>query len=310
MDVPVRAGIAVNGTLESQADYGSPHPKSPDHLLVSQEPVPGRDGSITMRRVYRRLPGTALAGEATRSANWGAVTTTSSQDVPVGTAADTGINVVESVVEPQDAQTARKKTTSVTEWPVLAEHSLEPQTGTPMTTTHTMVAAGAALPDATALTVDRKLTAVNKWRSIQIIASLDAMPSAYAEYRERSFRFPGLFYSYDPTTGISKRAAYSRTVAARVEVSFSATAAEPQLFAIAPVAWSYPGTCDCSDVLTNGETVVYTYNSTVLSLAVPASTPARSAYEALVGTYVAVQGACECWKGNIWRTELWKVRLE
>ena len=308
-EVPVRAGLAVNGTLEAQAEYGSPHPKAPEHRLVSQEPVAGRDGGLLMRRVYRRLPGAELAGAAIRSANWGAPTTVSTRDVAPGTEADSGFNVVESVVEPKDAQTSRRKTTAVAEWPVLTERSLEPQTGTPVTATHTMVAAGSALPEATALTLDRKLTAVNKWRSIQIITSLDGLPASYVEYRERSFRFPALFYGYDMVTGVSKRVAFSHTVAARVEVSFSEIASEPELFSFIPVSWNFPGPCDASEVLTNGETLVYTYDSKILSLTVPTSTPTRSAYEAQVGSYVAVQGACERWKGGIWRTELWKVKL-
>ncbi len=309
VEVPVRAGLSVAGTFEAEAQYGSPHPKSPEHRLVSQEPVPGRSGAITMRRVYRRLPGTALVGEALRSTNWGAVTSTSSQEVPVGTAADTGLNVLESVVEPKDAQVSRKKTTSVEEWPVLTERSVESQTGTPLTTTHTMVAAGSALPDASPLTLERKLSAVNKWRSIQIVTSLDALPASYVEYREKSVRFPGLFYGYDTDMGISKRVAFSRTVAARVEVSFSESPVEPDLYLINMVQWNYPGTFDCSDVLTNGETVVYAYDSNILSLTVPKSTPTRSDYEALIGGYVTLYGSCERWKGNIWRTELWKIRL-
>lgn len=308
-EVPVRAGVALNGASEVEAAYGSPHPKAPEHRLVAQEPVAGRDGALVMRRTYRRLPGRALEGAAMKAAAWGAVALTTEQDVPTGTPADAGLNVLESVVEPKDAQTARKRTTAVPEWPVLTEREVEAETGTPVTVTRRMVAAETPLPEAAPLTLDRKVTAVNKWRSIQIVTSLDALPSGYVEFKERSFRFPGLFYSYDETAGVSKREAFSRTVAARVEVSFGTEAVEPGLLLIVPVSWNFPSTFDASEVLTNGETVSYVSGGDAITVTVPQSTPSRAQYEALVGTYAAVAGMCERWKGGVWRTELWKVKL-
>jgi len=309
-EVPVRAGVAVTGASELEAAYGSPHPRAPGQRLVWQEPVLGRDGALAMRRTYRHLPGMALVGEAVRSTSWGAAAVTTAQDVPTGTAADTGLNVLESVVEPKDAQLARKRTTTV-EWPVLVSRSLEAQTGTPLTVTRTVVAANAPLPVAAPLTLDRKVEEVNKWRSIQVVTSLDALPAAYVEYKERSYRFPGLFYGFDATGGggVTKRDAFSRTVVARVEVSFGQEAVEPQLFVVVPVSWSYPLSFDVNDVLTNGEQFTYVANKETVSMTVPSSTPTRAAYEAQVGQYVTVVGTCERWKGSLWRTELWKIKL-
>jgi len=308
-EVPVRAGSAVNGVSEVDAAYGLPHPKCRDHRLTGQEPVVNRDGSLVMRRIYRRLPGTALAGEMLRAATWGAVAATTVQDVPTGTPADSGLNVLESVVEPKDAQTARKRTVSV-EWPVLTSNLLEPETRTPMTVTRRMVAADAPLPTDSPLMVDRKITAVNKWRSIQIVTSLDALPAAYVQYKQHAFRFPGLFYGFDTATGaVSKREAFSRTVAARVEVSFGDAESEPELMEIVPVAWSYPSSFSVSEVLTNGEHFEYLVKETLVAVDVPQSAPSRAAYEALIGSYVTVAGSAERWKGGVWRTELWKVKL-
>ncbi|MDD5349892.1 MAG: hypothetical protein PHQ12_06750 [Chthoniobacteraceae bacterium] len=309
-EVPVRAGVAVTGASELEAAYGSPHPRAPGHRLVWQEPVPGRDGALLMRRTYRRLPGAELAGEAVRASSWGAAAVTTARDVPAGTPADTGLNVLESVVEPKDAQVARKRTTTV-EWPVLVGRSVEPQTGTPVTVTRRMVAADAPLPEASPLTLDRKVEEVNKWRSIQIVTSLDALPAAYVEYKDRSFRFPGLFYGFDATGGggVTKRDAFSRTVPARVEVGFAEEASEPELFMIVPVSWSYPLSFDVSDVLTNGEHFEYPVKDELVALDVPRSSPSRADYEAQIGSYVTVAGACERWKGGLWRTELWKIKL-
>ena len=310
-EVPVRAGVAVSGASEAEAAYGSPHPRCPDHRLVWQEPVAGRDGSLVMRRTYRRLPGAALPGEAMRQATWGAVAVTTTQDVPTGTPADAGLHVLESVVEPRDAQTARKRTMAVPEWPVLTGRLTEPETQTPMSVTRRMVAAGEPLPEAAPLVVDRKLNAVNKWRSIQIITSLDALPSAYVQHKEHAFRFPGLFYGFDPAGGggVMKRDAFSRTVAARVEVSFGYVEVVPELVEIVPVSWSYPLSFDVSEVLTNGEHFTYDVKGEAVTVAVPQSTPSRAQYEALVGTYAAVAGSSERWKGGVWRTEIWKVKL-
>ena len=309
-EVPVRAGAAANGASGVEAAYGSPHPKSPEHRLVWQEPVRGRDGTLSMRRTYRKLPGAVLAGETMRAATWGAAATTSVQDVPTGTPADTGLHVLESVVEPKDAQMARKRTVCV-EWPVLTGRALEPQTRTPMTVTRRMVAPDAPFPVDSPLVIDRKLTAINKWRSIQMITSLDALPAAYVEHRQHAFRFPGLFYGFDPTGGggVSKREAFSRTVAARVEVSFGYAEVEPELLEIVPVAWNYPLSFDVSEVLTNGEHFEYTVKEATVSLDLPQSAPSRAQYETLIGTYAAVAGASERWKGGIWRTEVWKVKL-
>jgi len=309
-DVPVRAGLAVNGASELEAAYGSPHPKAPEHRLVWQEPVIGRDGALVMRRTYRRLPGVTLVGEAVRSTTWGAAATTTAQDVPTGTPADSGLNVLESVVEPKDAQTARKRTTSV-EWPVLTGRSLEPQTRTPVTMTRRMVAADSALPEDSPLVIDRRINVVNKWRSIQIITSLDALPAAYVEHKQHAFRFPGLFYGFDPTGGggLTKRDAFSRTVAARVEVSFGYAEVEPTLLDIVPVSWSYPLGFTVSEVLTNGEHFEYLVKEETISLDVPQSTPTRAQYETLIGSYATVTGSSERWKGGVWRTELWKVKL-
>ena len=307
-EVPVRAGLAVSGASEVEAAYGSPHPKAPDHHLVWQEPILGRDGALVMRRTYRKLPGLALLGEAVRSTTWGAVATTTTQDVATGTPADSGLNVLESVVEPKDAQTARKRTTSV-QWPVLTGKSLEPQTRTPLTIMRQMVAANSPLPADGPLVLDRRLNVVNKWRSIQIITSLDALPAAYVEHKQHAFRFPGLFYNFDPAGGggLTKRDAFSRTVAARVEVSFGYAETEPELVEIVPVSWSYPLGFSVSEVLTNGESFSYTVKEEVVSLTVPQSVPSRTEYEALIGSYATVTGSCERWKGGIWRTELWKV---
>jgi len=309
-EVPVRAGVAVNGASEVEAAYGSPHPKAPDHCLVWQEPVTGRDGALAMRRTYRKLPGQPLVGEAVRANTWGAAASTVVQDVATGTPADSGVEVLESIVEPKDAQTARKRTTSV-QWPVLVGRSLEPQTRTPLTTTRQMVAADAPLPADGPLVLDRKLNIVNKWRSIQIVTSLDALPAAYVEHKQHAFRFPGLFYGFDPVGGggVTKRDAFSRTVAARVEVSFGYDEVEPELLQILPVSWSYPLSFTVSEVLTNGESFTYTADKETVSLTVPQSTPSRAAYEALIGSYANVTGSSERWKGGIWRTELWKVKL-
>lgn len=309
-EVPVRAGVAVTGASELEAAFGSPHPRAPGHRLVWQEPAAGRDGALVMRRTYRRLPGAELAGEAVRASSWGAAAVTSVRDVPTGTPADTGLHVLESVVEPKDAQTARKRTTTV-EWPVLVGRSVEAETVTPVTVTRRMVEAGSLLPEADALTLDRKLEEVNKWRSIQVVTSLDAVPASYVEFRERSYHFPGLFYGFDAAGGggVTKRAAFSRTVVARVEVSFAAEAQEPELFVVVPVSWNYPLSFDVTEVLTNGEHFEYVVKEETVALDVPLSTPSRAEYEALIGSYVTVAGACERWKAGLWRTELWKVRL-
>ena len=309
-EVPVRAGLAVSGASEVEAAYGSPHPKAPEHRLVWQEPVAGRDGALLMRRTYRKLPGEALVGGAVRANTWGAAATTTTQDVPTGTPADSGLNVLESVVEPRDAQTARRRTTLV-EWPVLTGKSLEPETRTPLTTTRRMVAADSPLPADDPLVLDRKVNVVNKWRSIQIVTSLDALPAAYVEHKQHVFRFPGLFYGFDPTGGggVAKRDAFSRTVAARVEVSFGYEEVALELLEIVPVSWSYPLGFTVSEVLTNGEHFDYLANKEAVALTVPQSLPSRAEYEALIGSYAAVTGASARWKGGIWRTELWKVKL-
>ena len=310
-EVPVRAGVAVNGASEAEAAYGSQHPKAPDHRLIWQEPVAGRDGALVMRRIYRRLPGAPLSGEVLRAATWGAAAVTTLQDVPTGTPAETGLNVLESVVDPKDAQIARKRTTSV-DWPVLTSRTVESETQTPMTITRRMVAADSALPADSPLVVDRKVTAINKWRSIQIVTSLDALPTAYVQYKEHAYRFPGLFYGFDATSGtagISKRDAFSRTVAARVEVSFGYTEVVPELMEIVPVSWSYPLSFDVSEVLTNGEHFDYLVKEAGVSVDMPKSSPSRAEYEALIGSYVAVTGTSARWRGGVWRTELWKVKL-
>jgi len=309
-EVPVRAGVSVNGASELEAAYGSPHPRCPQHRLVWQEPVKGSAGALAMRRIYRRLPGTALSGQTVRAASWGAAATTTVQEVPTGTPADTGLNVIESVVEPTDAQTARKRTVSV-EWPVLTSRSVEPETRTPVTETRRVVAADAALPVNSPLVIDRKVNAVNKWRSIQIVTSLDALPAAYTEQKKLSFRFPGLFYGFDGTSGggVSKRSAFSRTVAARVEVGFGYVEVVPELLEIVPVSWSYPLNLDGSDALTNGESFTYLVDKALVTVTLPTSTPSRTEYEALMGTYATVSGASERWKGGVWRTELWKIKL-
>ena len=309
-EVPVRAGLAVSGASEVEAAYGSPHPKALDHRLVWQEPVTGRDGTLVMRRTYRKLPGRALVGEAVRANTWGAAAKTYIQDVATGTPADSGVHVLESVVEPKDAQTARKRTILV-QWPVLVGKSLEPETRTPLTTTRQMVAADSPLPEVGPLVLDRRINIVNKWRSIQIVTSLDALPEAYVEHKEHAFRFPGLFYGFDPVGGggVTTRDAFSRTVAARVEVSFGYDEVEPELLEIVPVSWSYPLGFTVSEVLTNGEPFAYMVKAEVVSLNVPQSTPSRTDYEALIGSYATVAGSSARWKGGIWRTELWKVKL-
>jgi hypothetical protein len=194
-------------------------------------------------------------------------------------------------------------------YPLLTGRGLEPQTRMPWSVTEQIVAAGMALPAPSALVIESTIKAVDKWRSIQTATTLDAMPASYVEYRNLHFRFPGLFYGYEAMAGgiVSERRTFSHSVVARVTVSFSDTGAAPVLQAIVPVAWSYPLGFTASDVLTNGEHFDYTDGTTSLSLDVPASTPSRTDYEALIGSYIAVQGTCTRWKGGIWRTELWEI---
>ena len=253
---PFRVGMPL------EAAYGAPHPKVPEHRLVWQEPVTGRDGALFMRRVYRRLPGTLLMGQAMK-ASWGAVAQTSVQDVPTGTAADSGFTVLESTVEPRDAQSARKRTVSVPEWPVLVSREVEYETRTPVTVTRRMVAADAPLPEFDPLVIERRLTAVNPWRSVETVRRLEAVPEGYTEHKPRSVRFPA-------RSGVHERAAFTLTVMARVEVSFSLECEEPELLPLI----------------------------------------AGSNYESKIGTWATVSATCTRWKGSgLWRTELWKVKL-
>ena len=100
-------------------------------------------------------------------------------------------------------------------------------------------------------------------------------------------------------------------VAARVNVSFGYEEVEPALYEIKPVSWIYPLGFSVESVLTNGEQFSYEKSATVsVSVTVPLSSPTRAEYEALIGTYVTVTGASERWKGGVFRTELWQVKLE
>jgi len=510
-DVPIRSTGMTAAVVE--AAFGSPHPKSAEHLLVWQEPVVARDGTLSMRRVYRKLPGAALSGELVRESTWGAPAQVVSQDVAAGTHADTGLNVVESAVEPKDAQLARKRTTTV-QWPaltsqrlnargdvetltegkvapstplpaacvtttelrlqaetvdrsrlvsaavtahaelidkargdsalipgrlraaelyqiddvivppetepdalsasvvesrvvaktraqsvkrttsrtganlpsvtdrklgphgellestealvdvqttpagafdiatdsvhdtgtgvavrsttrlaagqsypVLSGYSIEPETRTPVTIVRDIVPADTVLDTPAQLVIDRKLRAVDKWRSIRIVTSLDALPAAFSEQKHIRFRFPGLFYSYDPVTGIaSYRHAVSCMIPALVQVSFGYELVNIDFLVIRPVSWHYPSGFTVSSVLTNGEQIDYTTTADAASdssgataaathplptaVTVPLSNPTRAQYEALIGTYATVTGASERWKGGVWRTETWQVKLE
>ena len=198
-ELPVRSTGMTASMVE--AAFGTPHPKSAEHLLVWQEPVVARDGALTMKRVYRRLPGAPLSGEMVRESTWGAPATVTTQDVAAGTHADTGMNVIESMVEPRDAQTARKRTTTV-DWPTLTARSVEPTTRTSLTVTRQIVPADTELVSQTSLMVDQEIRAIDKWRSIRIVTSLDTLPAAFQEQKHLRFRFPGLFYGYDSSTGI------------------------------------------------------------------------------------------------------------
>ena len=98
-------------------------------------------------------------------------------------------------------------------------------------------------------------------------------------------------------------------MAARVEVSFGYAEVVPELLEIVPVSWSYPLNLDGADMLTNGESFTYEVSSTLVTVKLPQSTPSRAEYEGLLGTYATVSGASERWKGGVWRTELWKIKL-
>ena len=573
-EVPVRrTGMVVS---KVEAAYGSPHPRSPDHLLVWQEPVVGRDGALSMRRVYRKLPGAALAGELVRESTWGAPAVVTARDVAIGTHADSGLGILESVVEPKDAQIARKRTTSV-QWPALTstrlnargdvetvvESKVVPGTELPVATLATTelrldaetvdrsrlrvgsvgdhaeladkvrgdaaliparlraaesyqvtdaivtpstepdalsehvveskvagksrsqsvkrntIRTGATLPCVTdrklgshgevlesteslvslgtapaagfgisadsvrdtgtglavrntvklapgqtypvlsrtayaheadgeqvittsqivdpadpvaaalppggvkvlsarlepidnhhsrrivselaaeefpvlsgklmehetrtlvtvaqqivpaitvldapgPLVIEQKLRALDKWRSVQIITSLDALPSGFQEQKHLRFRFPGLYYDFDAVTGVvSYRHSITCVLPAKVDVSFGYAAVDLPLYEIKPVSWSYPSGFSVSEVLTNGEVIVYPATTPAdsgtpvaearplpASVTLPLSAPTRKDYEALIGTYVPVTGATERWKGGVWRTEIWQVKLE
>jgi len=291
--------------------YGTPHPRSPEHVLVWQEPKLTSDGQFLMRRLYRKLPGEALPGELVRETTWGESASVVVQDVPTGTPADSGLNVIESVVEPKDAQIARKRTVSV-EWPTLVSRGVEAETRTPLTTTRQIVETGSALPVASPLVIEQEIKALDKFRSLQTVSVLDQMPASYVEYRHLRFKFPGLFYDFTPGSSgfVNRRAAFSEIVSARVTVSFSAGATEPAIRQFQPVSWSYPGGFHGASLLTNGEEVTYTVSTSQLTLTVPQSIPSRSQYEALIGQYIAVLATCQHWKGGIWRTELWEVKAQ
>lgn len=143
--------------------YGTPHPHSPEHRLVSQEPVIGRDGEVTVRRVYRKLPGAVLTGEVVKDATWGARAEVRVQDVAPGTPADEGLNVTESVVEAKDGQMARKRTTEVEAWPVLISRRLNAR-GDVETVTQERVAPETPLPPGT-LTAEARVEAETQHRS-------------------------------------------------------------------------------------------------------------------------------------------------
>ena len=134
-----------------EAAYGTPHPHSPGHHLVWQEPVIGRDGELTVRRVYRKLPGPVIAGEVVKDATWGARAEVRVQDVAAGASADSGLNITESVIEAKDGQMARKRTTEVEAWPALVSLRLNAR-GDVETVTQERVSPSTPLPAATSTT--------------------------------------------------------------------------------------------------------------------------------------------------------------
>lgn len=173
-DVELIEEVAVRqvGMTEPQADYGTPHPKSEAHRLVWQEPVMGRDGAVTMRRIYRKLPGKPLVGALVRDATWGAAATVTTQEVAVGSPPDTGVNVVESVVEPRDAQCARKKTTEVA-WPVLVSQRVNAR-GDLETITESRVSPHAVLPEPGVTTMEVRLDAETAHRSRLTVGEVES----------------------------------------------------------------------------------------------------------------------------------------
>jgi hypothetical protein len=317
-EVPVRRTGVTSRDLE--AAYGSVHPQSAEHRLVWQEPVVARDGALSMRRVYRKLPGVPLAGEMLKQSTLGARATVTVQEVAAGTPCDEGVTVLESVVEPKDAQTARKRTVAM-EWPLLTGKLLDAETRTPVSVEKQVVPAATVLDEAGPLVVDQKLELMDKWRSVRVVTSLDRLPEDYQELKSLDFRFPGLFYDFDTATHIvSYRHAISCTVPARVVVTFGYAAEDLDFYVIRPVSWSFPSGFSASGVLTNGEVIEYPVgtfidpsSASALPLpsfvTVPASSPTRAEYEAAIGTYVTVKGASERWKGGVWRTERWQVKL-
>lgn len=181
-EVPIRQ----LGMTEPQAAYGTPHPKSADHRLVWQEPVAGRDGTLTIRRVYRKLPGEPLVGGVVRDATWGAQATVTTQEVPVGTLPDTGVNVLESVVEAKDAQVARKKTTAV-EWPTLVSQRLNAR-GDLETVVESRVSPDTELPSVGVNTTELRLEAETSQRSRLKVAEVES----HSVLEERSLGDVGL----------------------------------------------------------------------------------------------------------------------
>ncbi len=290
---------------------------APDALstTVLESVVKGKTRNQSVKRTTVRT-GTALPSVTDfKLGPQGEVMQTTEALVAVGAVPSGAFGVISDAVHDTGAGVAVRTTEQLASgetFPALTGAGYDAGSHTTFTTTRQIVPAGTAM-SAAPLIFEQSVQPVDKWRSIHIVSALDSLPASYQENRHLRFRFPGLFYSYTPTDSgiVSYRHAMSRVVSARVAISFSYVKIETALLDLQPVSWSYPLRFSVSNVLTNGEHFDYTGpKGAAVSVNVPASSPTRADYEALIGTYAVVAAASVRWKGGVWRTEVWQVVLE
>ena len=147
----VAYSILANGAVNLAIPaFGAPHPRSALHKLVAVAFLGGNEGKVWYRLTFSKLPGHLLPGATVSEQTWGAAAVVTKQAVPTGTAPATGLGVVQSDVQPQDAETATATATTVT-WPTLTTTRIN-ERGDTETQLQTKVVPGTALPAFTFLT--------------------------------------------------------------------------------------------------------------------------------------------------------------
>lgn len=286
------------------------HDKVPSALLTGQQTTKGDNTDLVETQVFETIPSFPLVSKEMDPNAQGATTTRTTNKIDASTAAPSlDFKTLSWSDQRIDANLAQRTIVTLTDsaFPILTEYDQDEETLALITHTYQVVDASAVSAPSKVQGQITRYQKMDKWRSLKIVTTI-SKPSDYSEVESAAHNFYELLssYTYTDACGASKimRGAFSTYVACYVDHTFGSFTALPLLllYQIIPNSFAISRFV-VNQVLNDAATLTLTGACTD-SIALNASIPSLTAYNAAIGTNVVMSYTSKIWKANWFKNSI------